>query len=117
MSGFMLVALGGGAGVLARYALARTVPAYRGLPLAILIANVFGSLGLGVILGAGSDIAFLLLGVGFCGGLTTVSTWAMDTIVLGKSGFTAPAIYNVVLTVAGSLAAVALGIWVGASLG
>lgn len=108
---FALVAAGGATGALTRFGLARTIPAFRGLPVSILAANVIGSLLLGVLLVVASGSAFLLLAVGFCGGLTTVSTWAIDTVVLGRDGLTRVALANVVVTVVASVAALALGLY------
>lgn len=104
-----LVALGGAAGAIVRFGLVHAVATVRGLPVSILAANALGSLALGVLIVVASEPTFVLLGVGFCGGLTTVSTWAIDTVVLGRDGLTRVAVVNVVANVVMSVAALALG--------
>lgn len=115
MTAFALVALGGGVGALARYALVRAMPAR--FPWGVLVANIAGSLLLGVLVaGAGEDMR-LLAGVGFCGGLTTFSTFALDTLVLAREGRGAAATVNAVASTAACLAAVVAGLALGAALG
>ena len=73
----LLVALGGGAGASGRYLLARYVPAYKGFPAATFAANVIGCFLLGLFTGAAlSTEMAALLATGFCGGLSTYSTFA-----------------------------------------
>jgi CrcB protein len=50
-----------------------------------------------------------LLGVGFCGGFTTMSTFSYETVALWREGQTAFAAGNVFLT----LAACVLAVWLG----
>ena len=113
-----LVAVGGAAGSATRYVLERV--AHRHLPtdfpLGILIANVFGSFILGVLLAAGGDRRLLFAGEGFAGALTTYSTFAHDTVRLAGQGRGRLAVGNVVVSVAASLAAVGSGLAVGASI-
>lgn len=115
MTPLLLVALGGGVGAIGRYALVRALPSR--MPWAVLIANVVGSLLLGVLLAGASGDLRLLLGVGFCGGLTTFSTFALDTLVLAREGRPWEATANVVVSVAACLAAVVAGLAIGAALG
>ena len=78
--------------------------------------NVVGSLLLGVVLTAGGERAYLLLGAGLAGALTTFSAFAADLDVMrGERRWAGLAVYAV-LTVVASLAAVAAGAWVGASI-
>jgi fluoride exporter len=87
----VLVGIGGALGTAARYGLARWLPAGAGLPRGTLIANLVGAVILGVLVEAlarrGPDLgslrrARLLIGTGFCGGLTTFSTLAVETDLL-----------------------------------
>jgi CrcB protein len=86
-----LVGIGGALGTAVRYDLERWLPANTGLPRGTLIANLAGALILGVLLEAlargGPDLGTrrrvrLLLGTGFCGGLTTYSTLAVESDLL-----------------------------------
>lgn len=79
MTAFLLVALGGGAGALLRYAVQRAFIARTGQPRAgTLLVNLVGTFTLGLLLGlpltAENRAAQLLVGTGFLGGLTTFST-------------------------------------------
>ncbi|MFM2013538.1 MAG: hypothetical protein RLZZ396_2322 [Planctomycetota bacterium] len=84
--GFLWVAIGGGLGSAARYGVGRLcgwmIPGVSSM-LGTLIVNLVGSLMLGVVVTSfkaspRSSGWVLLLGVGFCGGLTTFSTLAME---------------------------------------
>jgi CrcB protein len=77
------VALGGAAGTLLRLAVNRALPSGAGaFPWDTLLVNLFGSLVLGFIVVtaferlAPSRYLRPLIGTGFCGGLTTSSTFA-----------------------------------------
>jgi fluoride exporter len=70
----LLLALGAAAGTAVRYWLAATVGG-RGATLSV---NVAGSLLLGLLLHAATPLALVALGV--AGGLTTFSTWAVETV-------------------------------------
>ena len=88
MIGIALVAVGAALGATARYALAS---AWRArFPWSILTANVIGSFLLGILLVRAQDDVYLFLGVGFCGALTTFSTFALDTLLLAREGRTDP---------------------------
>jgi fluoride exporter len=83
-------------------------------PWGTLVINISGSFILGA-LGAASvhhhlpaDLS-LLLGTGFCGGLTTFSTFSFETVRLMEDGSLAEAGLNAVGSLALGLAAAALG--------
>lgn len=91
----VLVALGGGVGAAARYAMDLGVTALarrygrgtRGFPWGITLVNLLGSFLLGVLLGLGLDesrngIALTAVSAGLLGGFTTFSTAALDTLRL-----------------------------------
>lgn len=111
----LLIALAGGFGALFRFGLQKLMPAHGfHIPLGVLLANVVGSLVAGLTAGlamASTDnqtsIALIVI-TGFCGGLTTFSTFAVETIQLNQSGTSKAAVLNVVANVGlGLLAAVA----------
>lgn len=98
------VALGASVGAPLRFALGRR---YDGvLPWGTLAVNVAASLLLGSCVGWSVDGAALaLVGVGFCGGMSTYSSFAVQTRDLGRAGGTTYA----ALTLGLGLAAAALG--------
>jgi fluoride exporter len=105
----LLVALGAAVGAPLRYWLAQRLDS-EGVPLGIWLANAAGSTLLGLLVGLGADDgALALLGVGFCGGFTTYSTFAVQTVRLGVRRGTAYAVATVVASVGGC----ALGYLVG----
>lgn len=56
-----------------------------GLPWPVVLVNLIGCVLLGVLLGRGADNRMrLLVGTGFCGGLTTFSTFAVDAAELWR---------------------------------
>lgn len=101
----LLVALGAGAGAALRYWVAQRLDG-AGWPHGTLAVNAAGSLLLGAFTALSLDgAAMALLGVGFCGGLTTYSSFAAQTHALGGRRGTAYA----ALTLGVSLAACAVG--------
>ena len=126
----LVFALGGGFGACARHALGRLL-AHRPAA-ATLAVNVLGSALLGAIAGAlggaldgigpgapapttAAAWAALAL-VGLCGGFTTFSSFAWQTLGIARADGAARAIGNVALNLAGSIAAFALGAAVGSAL-
>lgn len=107
------VLVAGAVGAVLRYALSRAFPVRPGhLPGGILIVNVVGSGLAGAIIGIAERTALdgdlrLVLVTGFCGGLTTFSTWSVETIELLDGGRWRAAILNVVVTLVLGLAAAA----------
>ena len=119
-----LVAAGGCAGTLVRAALERAWPASPGhLPVTTLALNVVGALALGLLLGAlgeGRPRLRLALGTGVLGGLTTHSTFILESHRLLTSGGDGGhpvlgAAYLVGSMVAGLVAA-GLGLWLAGRL-
>jgi fluoride exporter len=99
------VLVAGAVGAVLRYALSRAFPVRPGhLPGGILIVNVVGSGLAGALIGVAERAALdgdlrLVLVTGFCGGLTTFSTWSVETIELLDGRRRRAAILNVVMTV------------------
>ncbi len=69
----LLVAVGGAAGALVRFLVAVALPGRR----ATLAVNVVGSGLLGALVQSSPSV-LALVGIGFCGGLTTFSTFAVE---------------------------------------
>lgn len=113
----VVVAVGGGAGALCRWALSIALPhAAGGFPTATLLVNVVGCLALGLLVGALPDAHWLrpLLGTGFLGGFTTFSTFALETDrLLARSP--AAALLYVGCSLLLGLAAAALGLRIGSA--
>jgi len=104
---FVLVALGAAVGAPLRFLLAAWLD--DDLPYGTLIVNVVGSFLLGLLSAFALDEnAFALLGTGFCGGLTTYSAFAVQTVRLGRRG-----ILYAAATILMSLCAGALGFLLG----
>jgi CrcB protein len=113
---FLLVLLGGMVGAPARYLADRALQARHDsvFPWGTFAVNMAGSLVLGFLLGAQRHLALpasvvLLLGTGFCGGLTTFSTFGYETLRLLEDG----AIGEAGVNVAGSLVIGVLAAWLG----
>lgn len=100
-----LAAIGGAMGSVVRFLLGHYLPSpwHPGT----LIANVVGSFVLGLLTGAALDgHAMALWGAGFCGGLTTYSSFAVQTVDMPR----ARALAYVCFTIGGCLAAAWLGL-------
>lgn len=90
----LLVSIGGATGAICRYLLGLIImkqcpsPPF---PIAMLVVNILGSLGLGVFfgtyygsipLGAYEEPAFLIIAIGFFGAFTTFSTFSTESVQL-----------------------------------
>jgi fluoride exporter len=109
---WLLVLVGGVVGAPVRYAVDRAVQSRTRsvFPLGTLAVNAAGCLILGCVVGASSENVRLLLGTGFCGSLTTFSTFGYETSRLSSEGANRIALLNVLLSVGVGLGAAALGI-------
>ena len=127
MHPYVLVFMGGGAGSVLRYVIGRLIPATltsSSFPAAILIINIIASFVLGGVvgwvvsrsLGSVGEEARLFIGVGFCGGLSTFSSFSYDTVFLLQNGRLAAALLNIGLNVTLCLLASAGGLWLGQKL-
>jgi fluoride exporter len=108
VSDALWVALGASVGAPLRYALGQRFDG--ALPWGTLAVNVVASLVLGLCVGWSLDGAALaLVGAGFCGGMSTYSSFAVQTRDLGGGG---GGTTYAALTLGLGLAAAALGFWV-----
>lgn len=107
----LLVALGGAVGAVGRFLADRLIASRVDavLPWGTLLVNVVGSALLGALAGAAlPDPVWFLVGVGFCGALTTWSTFGYETVRLVESGARRYALLNVALTLVVGLTAASL---------
>ena len=81
------------------------------------LVNVFGSLILGLLLGLPYRPRLqLLAGIGFCGSLTTFSSWMVNSVDLIDSGDPLAALGLIGMTLGLGLGGAALGLWIGRNI-
>ena len=115
---WVLIAAGAAVGAPARYLTDRLVQARHDslFPWGTLTVNVVGCLVLGVLVGAARHVSptvLALLGTGFCGALTTYSTFSYETFRLLETRARLYATANVVVALVLGVAAATLGWTVG----
>jgi len=112
---YLLAAIGGALGALARWGLSEAVPSPGGWPWATLLVNVTGCFLLGMLLGIlGSrspQPAWVppFVGVGILGGYTTYSTFAVEVVRQAEAGAVLLAAGYVLVSVVGGVSALAAG--------
>jgi CrcB protein len=110
----LLVLVGGAFGAPARFLLDRTVQSRLDseFPWGTLAVNVIGSLILGGLVGAATahgGAVTALIGTGFCGALTTFSTFSYETLRLLEDRVRLYAFANVAVTLVAGIGAAFLG--------
>jgi CrcB protein len=110
----LLVMVGAAVGAPLRYLVDRFVQQRHDsvFPWGTCTVNIAGSAILGAIAGAGSALPAglgALLGTGFCGALTTYSTFGYETVRLAQQRARFLAVGNVVVSVGAGIGAVQLG--------
>jgi CrcB protein len=108
----------GAVGALLRYGATRLArPRSAGIPLAVLVVNVVGSLVAGVAAASpiGEDLRLVVI-TGFAGGLTTFSTLSVETVQLVLDRRTGVAVASIVANLLMGAGAAALGWWLGGLL-
>jgi CrcB protein len=114
----LFVMLGGALGAGARHLVGRLMLSLLGasFPYGTLTINVVGGLAMGLLagslarVGAQGEAWRLFLGVGVLGGFTTFSSFSLETVVLAERGAIGLAAGYVLLSVAGSIAALVGGL-------
>jgi CrcB protein len=115
----LVIALGAAVGAPARYLTDRAVQGAHDtvFPWGTLTVNLLASIVLGVVAGAGADVSpdlSALIVTGFCGSLSTFSTFSYETMRLIERRERFEAAANVALSVVAGLAGAGLGWVVGA---
>ncbi len=118
MPAILLVMLGGALGAAARHLTGRATLAWfgPGYPWGTLAVNLLGGFLMGVLAGSlarfgqGGDQWRLLLGVGVLGGFTTFSAFSLDLMNMIERGDWAAGIGYALLSVIGSVVALAAGL-------
>lgn len=111
----LVIAVGGAAGAATRWAVVTSVSVSGEMPWPVLAINVMGSVLLGVVLAAewSHPRGHLLLhdgaAIGFCGGLTTFSTFSLEIVNLVRDGHVAIAVTYGVMSISLSIAGVVAG--------
>lgn len=108
----LAVVAAGAAGTVARYLVGRA-GVRAAWPWPVLLVNVVGSLIAGFAMH--TDIALIVV-TGFAGGLTTFSTFSVETVQLASSGRWRVAAASVAANLALGLAAAAVGWFVGLAI-
>ncbi|WP_270889820.1 fluoride efflux transporter FluC [Pedococcus sp. 5OH_020] len=113
----LLVVCGAAVGAPVRYLVDRWSRRHSraGTTLGTLVVNVVGSLLLGLVAGlpGAPSWVFALVGVGFCGALTTFSTLAFETWAFWEERHWRPLVANLSLSLGLGL----LAVWLGSALG
>lgn len=116
----LIVGLGSFCGGALRYYISTLMKSVcsQGFPWGTLSVNLAGCLLIGLFLGLFSRCGVqsnswsLLLTVGFCGGFTTFSTFANESLQMLQSGNTLNLIIYILLSVIVGIVLVALGYWI-----
>lgn len=122
----LYVALGGALGSVGRYLLTGLVGRHFGtaFPYGTMAVNVTGGFAMGLLVGLLARFGNvheaqlrLFFGVGVLGGFTTFSAFSLDNMLLIERGQYAAASLYIAASVAGSIAALMLGLWLARGIG
>ncbi|WP_337262031.1 MULTISPECIES: fluoride efflux transporter CrcB [unclassified Serratia (in: enterobacteria)] len=110
LSSLLAVFIGGGLGSVLRWMVSMKMnPLHQHIPLGTLSVNLVGGFIIGLALALFTRMTHLdatwklLITTGFCGGLTTFSTFSVEVVYLLQDGRLVWAIVNTLLNLAGSL--------------
>ncbi len=102
----VLVGVGGAAGASARWAVFDAIEPTTAFPVATLAVNLVGCFLLGLVFDRASASVQAAIGTGFCGGLTTFSTFAVEVVDLAERGEATVAAVYLLVSVAIGIGAV-----------
>ena len=112
------VFIGGGTGSVARWLLSiRFNPLHQAIPMGTLAANLIGACIIGMGLAWFNRMTNIdpmwkvLITTGFCGGLTTFSTFSAEVVFLFQEGRMGWALTNIAVNMLGSCAMTAIAFW------
>jgi len=116
MKNILFVFLGGGLGSLLRYLMSKWIVTQKGsFPWATLLTNLLGCFIIGLLLGwvlktnEHRSELYLLLAIGFCGGLTTFSTFSLEGLSLLKTGDYSTFVFYILSSLIGGISFVGIG--------
>ncbi|BBI91307.1 putative predicted inner membrane protein associated with chromosome condensation [Serratia symbiotica str. Tucson] len=111
LNSLLVVFIGGGVGSVLRWAVSMKMnPLNAPIPLGTLVVNLVGGFIIGLAMATFNRVTHLdanwklLITTGFCGGLTTFSTFSLEVVYLLQDGRFTWALINMLLNLTGSLA-------------
>lgn len=121
MNSLAAIFIGGGLGSLARYGIGKCMQIILpfSFPYGTLMANSVSSFIVGIFIGVtaikfeGDNPWRFLIAVGFCGGLSTFSTFSAETFEFFKNGMFLYGGLNIVFNLVVCLLMIGIGIWLG----
>jgi len=108
---WLVMALAGGLGAVARVLTSDKVNARFGAPWGTITVNIVGTFLLVVLLGFGKGDVVFVGGVGALGGFTTFSAWMLDSVRLSAAGGSNAALRHLFGVALVAVALAGAGLW------